>query len=318
MHSTIKTFYNTAQVIPEDIAYLNYSKSPLKPKLLLEFLHKHQLDQYFEITDKFEPFSRSDFRIAHTDEYIDAFFNGEMPLCESNGLHWTTEFVNSVRYTNSSLYNAIVHSILNPEQISFSPTSGFHHAIPNSGRGFCTFSGQAIASIKIFNEFGYRGTYIDLDGHFGNSIEDTREFNPTINLAVPYGFNFNAYGMNQDYLDTLIHYLNALEYFIEDGIIDYIVWCHGADSHADDQLGHQCNTYYWTQCSIIFWNWLKKLNVKLGRDIPVTCALFGGYRDDDFDSVLSLHTFDLISSLNIMYDLNIEYYPTVLPNSNKL
>ena len=196
-HLKIKTFYNPKQVLEKD-SYSNYSKSPLKPKLLLNYLKSKGLLPHFEVVKNFNAFSNDDFKIAHTKNYVKDFFKGG-PTSSSNGLSWNHQFAESVRYTNASLHAAIKNSILNPAEISFSPTSGFHHARPSGGSGFCTFSGQVIASVKIWRELGKVGCYLDLDGHFGNSIEDTRAFQPELDLAVPPGFNFNPKFSNEEY-----------------------------------------------------------------------------------------------------------------------
>ena len=311
-HLKIKTFYNPKQVLEKD-SYSNYSKSPLKPKLLIEYLAKKGLLDHFEITKSFDRFGNSDFLVAHTKKYVKDFFKGG-PKSTSNGLGWNPQFAESVRYTNASIYSAIRNSIQNPDEVSFSPTSGFHHARPDGGSGFCTFSGQAIASVKVWRELGKVGCYLDLDGHFGNSIEDTRAFQPDLNSAVPHGFNFNPSFSDEKYYEDLVTFVEGkLESAILSGKIDYVVWCHGADSHADDQLGHQCSTYWWTKCSEFFWSWVKKMDGKLGRPLPVSCALFGGYRDDDYNSVLSLHTLDFVQCLRQLLDLDVKYTIEVQP-----
>ena len=311
-HLKIKTFYNPKQVLEKD-SYSNYSKSPLKPKLLIEYLKKKGLLSKFDVTKNFNKFGNSDFEIAHTRHYVNDFFRGGAKA-SSNGLSWNPQFAESVRYTNASIYSAIRNSIQNPAEVSFSPTSGFHHARPDGGSGFCTFSGQVIASVKIWRELGKVGCYLDLDGHFGNSIEDTRNFQPDLNKAVPLGFNFNPAYSNKEYYDDLVLFIKGkLEPAILNGKIDYVVWCHGADSHADDQLGHQCSTYWWTKCSEFFWSWVKEMDEILGKPLPVSCALFGGYRDDDYTSVLSLHTSDLVQCLKQLLDLDVKYTIEVQP-----
>lgn len=302
----IKTFYNPKQVLAHD-SNLNFSKSPLKPVLLLEYIKKQGFNNYFEITNEFKPFEKEDFYIAHTKEYVDGFFSGDKEQRSKNGLEWSPQFADSVRYTNASLYNAILNSITNPEQISFSPTSGFHHATPDGGRGFCTFSGQVIASVKIYRDLGLRGAYLDLDGHFGNSIEDSRTFVADLNKAVPEGFNINPASFGKNYINDLKEHLLKLKTAIIDNKIDYLVWCHGADSHEWDDLGTQCSTAQWLECSEIFYNFIKEIELETGKKIPIALSLFGGYRKDDYNSVLSLHTADLISCLNILQDAKINY-----------
>ena len=311
-HLKIKTFYNPKQVLEKD-SYSNYSKSPLKPKLLLNYLKSKGLLPHFEVVKNFNAFSNDDFKIAHTKNYVKDFFKGG-PTSSSNGLSWNHQFAESVRYTNASLHAAIKNSILNPAEISFSPTSGFHHARPSGGSGFCTFSGQVIASVKIWRELGKVGCYLDLDGHFGNSIEDTRSFQPELDLAVPPGFNFNPKFSNEEYYQDLVNFIKTqLEPAILSGKIDYVVWCHGADSHEDDQLGHQCSTEWWVKCANFFWSWVSEMDLILGKPLPVSCALFGGYRDDDYTSVLSLHTMDLIECIRQTIGLDVKYTIEVQP-----
>jgi acetoin utilization deacetylase AcuC-like enzyme len=312
----IKTFYNPNQVLSKDFER-NVSKSPLKPKLLMEYLHAQGLSEHFSVTKAFNPLGNADFLLAHSKYYVNDFFNGS-DLARTNGLSWSPQFAESIRFTNASIYNAIRNSIVNPDEVSFSPTSGFHHATPNSGRGFCTFSGQVIASVKVWREFKKVGCYLDLDGHFGNSIEDTRKFQPDLNKAVPIGFNFNPQGANQYYYEYLKHFIeNRLEDAILSGKIDYVVWCHGADSHADDDMHGQCSTEFWIKCSTFFWSWVKKMDEKLGRPLPVSCALFGGYRSDDYTSVLSLHTADLVECIKNLLDVQVDYIPMVITKQVK-
>lgn len=309
-HNRIRTFYTPKQVLKEGFNK-NYSKSPKKPELLLQYFKDKGLIDHFEIESNFHPFTKDDFKIAHHESYVNEFFSNGARSC-SNGLSWSPEFADSVRYTNASLYNAIKNSLMNPEEVSFSPTSGFHHARPEGGSGFCTFSGQVIASVKLWRKFGFRGAYLDLDGHFGNSIEDSRSFVKDLNQAVPRGFNFNPKGHQEAYVNDVKNFLDDLTEHVLNGDIDYVVWCHGADSHEDDQLGSQCSTENWIKCATLFWTWVKKIDALLGKPFPVACALFGGYRDDDYNSVLSLHTSDFVESLNILLDKGVEYTPEVV------
>ena len=311
-NNKIKVHYTEEQVLQTD-SIGNFSKSPLKPKLLLEHFAKIEIIDRFDIYSEFTPFNREDFLVAHEESYVDEFFSGK-GRCRSNGLDWSEQFSNSVRYTNASLYSAIKEALLNPETVQFSPTSGFHHARPSGGSGFCTFSGQVIASTKVYREFGARGAYLDLDGHFGNSIEDSRDFVKDLNLAVPIGFNFNPLNSNLEYLNDLKKFLKRLETKIIQKKIDYVVWCHGADSHEWDDLGYQCSTKYWLACAEVFWKWVAKMDSLLGKPLPVACALFGGYRRDSYDSVLNLHTGDFIECLNTLLGHDIKYTIKVKPN----
>lgn len=305
-HSRIKTFYTPKQVLQKD-SQENYSKSPLKPKLLLEYLEKQNLSIHFEIISSFKGFTDEDFLIAHTKEYVQAFFKGNKPLCNSNGLHWSAQFADSIRYTNASLYYAIKRSIEHPDEICFSPISGMHHASPERGSAFCSMSGQVIASVKIYREFGLSGAYLDLDGHYGNSIEDSRYFVSDLDKAIPVGCNINPIGEHKRYIRDLKQRLKILGEKILQKEIHYVVFAHGTDSEENDDMRGQCTTEEWLLCSKIVYDFVEKISLKMNKPLPLTLALFGGYRKDDFDSVLSLHTADLVTCLNKLSETKILY-----------
>ncbi len=313
-NSKITVFY-TPKMVTDFNIHRSYTKSPLKPMLLMKSLESlEQFNNKLDITE-FSPFEPNEFEIAHTKEYVEDFFNGEGE-CSSNNIPWSPEFAETVKYTNASLYHALRHAVLNPLDVCLSPTAGFHHAMPENGSGFCTFSGQVIAAVKIYEEFRLSGAVLDLDGHFGNSIEDSRDFVPDLNKAIPLGYNINPTGINSKYLEYLKNKLRQLENSIMvNNSIHYIMWCHGADSHRSDDLLGQCDTEHWVECSNMFYSWLKALDEKLikkGRaPMPVVISLFGGYRKDDYASVISLHIKDLAVCLNTLCGANIEYKANV-------
>jgi acetoin utilization deacetylase AcuC-like enzyme len=309
-HNRIKTFYTPKQVLQTD-AEENYSKSPLKPKLLLEYIEKENLAAYFEITSSFEGFKEEDFLIAHNERYVKSFFKGLQPLCESNGLKWSEQFADSIRYTNASLYHAIRHSIEYPDVVCFAPVSGMHHATYDRGGSYCTMSGQVIASVKIYRELGLSGAYVDLDAHFGNSIEDSRWPVADLNNAIPIGCNINPDGKHQSYIEDLKRKLKTLEIKILSDEVHYVVFAHGADSHEWDDLGVQCTTSEWLECSEIVYSFVESVSAQMKKQLPLTLALFGGYRRDDYDSVLSLHTADLVTCLNRLSKEYIRFEPEV-------
>jgi len=307
------TFYNEKMVLVQSDR--NYSKSPQKPRWLLDFLEKNELFKYFNIQKDFQPFAKEEFYLAHTQLYVDSFFAGEKPLSESNSLEWSPQFAESVCYTNASLYNAIKYALEHPENICFSPVSGFHHVEPSSGMGYCTFSGQVIASVKIFRETGMKGAYIDLDGHFGNSIEDSRIFVEDLNEAVPKGIgNINPGGSHERYISLLKQELDLLEKAVLENRIDYLVFCHGADSHEDDDTRGQCSTQEWLECAHLFYDLVKRLDETRQKPIPLVLCLFGGYRRDDYDSVLGLHTHDLVICLNTLCGQKIAFDWEIKPS----
>jgi len=305
MNSKIKTFYTDKQVCFDSIKESSYSQSPLKPHLLMKRFQETGHADLLDIDGSFEPIKKEDYYIAHTKDYVENVYTGT-GNCRSNSLPWSQNLVDSLPYTTGSLYAASKWAIEHPEQIAFAPISGMHHAQPERGSGFCTFSGQVVSAIKIYQETGKVCAYLDLDGHFGNSIEDTRKFNPLLNKAIPRGCNINPSGHDSIYLDDFKDQLNKLGRKILNGEVDYVVFAHGADSHSSDDLGGQCGTWYWLECSKAFAQWANHISNLLGRKLPVVLALFGGYRKDDYNSVLDLHIKSILACSNIIYDQAIE------------
>ena len=300
-NSKIYTLYTENQAIRERVGT---SRSPMKPYLLMEKIGNSKLSDSFTIQSKFKPFINEDFYLAHEPNFVDDFFKGIDPSASSNYLRWNKTFAESIRYTNSSLYHAQKYAVENPNSITFSPTSGFHHAIPSEGRAFCTFSGQVISAVKLYREKGIRSAWIDMDGHFGNSIEDSRYFVPDLNSAIPEGMNLNPKkGNGYTCLESLSLGLEKIAEEVKNGRIDSICYAQGADSHIWDDLRVQetmLNTEDWITAHRMVFQTIRDLSTTIGKPIPLTLSLFGGYRDDDYDSVLNLHILNLQSCLEIL------------------
>lgn len=274
------------------------SKSPLKPQKLIEFIKNKEVQSKFELIQNFNKYNIKDFLIAHTKQYVNNFFKGNINYVEAIKIPWSKEMCDAVKYTNASLYHSIKHSILNPKDIVLSPTAGFHHATPEMGYDFCPFSGQVIASIKIYEEYGLSGCYLDLDAHFGNSIEDSRKYVKNLNDAIPKGFNINPTGVSQSYLKSLEKNLKTLKKAILNNKIHYVVFCHGADSHIDDDLGAgSLTTEQWLECSNMVYGMIEEVSEEMGKNIPLTLSLFGGYRRDNYEFVLDLHLQSILNSI---------------------
>lgn len=305
MTSKIKTFYTDKQVCFDSIREKSLSQSPLKPHLLMKRFVEKGYDNILDIESNFEPIKKEDFYIAHTEEYVENVYTGT-GNCRSNSLPWSQNLVDSLPYTTGSLYAASKWAIEHPEQITFAPVSGMHHAQPESGCGFCTFSGQVISAIKIYQETGKVCAYLDLDGHFGNSIEDTRDFNPLVNKAIPIDCNINPVGGDAAYVTDFKNQLAKLEQKILNNEVHYVVFAHGADSHINDDLGGQCGTEFWLECARFFGEWVNIVSNKMGKPLPVVLALFGGYRKDDYNTVLDLHIKSILTCSNVIYKQQVE------------
>ncbi|MDG5799232.1 hypothetical protein QA597_02525 [Marinilabiliaceae bacterium ANBcel2] len=168
--------------------------------------------------------------------------------------------------------------------------------------------------MKVYYEFGLCGAYIDLDGHYGNSIDNSRDFVPEIDKAIsPICGNINIMVSHQAYIEELKANLEILRKEIIEDRVHYVVFCHGADSHEWDELASQVSTEEWVECSRLVYTFILDLQKETNKQIPLILSLFGGYRRDDYNSVLSLHATDLVTCLNILCGSKINYTTEVTP-----
>ena len=132
-HVRIKTFYTPMQALePGETG--DFSRSPQKPRLLMEFLAGRGLADYLKVVGDFAPFTDDDFRVAIPAEHCGSLLCGSSTAGQFQRLELDVgELADTVRYTNASLYQAIHAAIARPQQVTFSPTSGFHHARPKAG-----------------------------------------------------------------------------------------------------------------------------------------------------------------------------------------
>jgi hypothetical protein len=301
----VDVFYRPEMTAPD--ASGNYSKSPTKPKRFVEWLLRSHLAPAVRLREDWEPLSKGAFTLAHTPEYVEGFFAGKEPHAKSNGLAWSPAFAETVRYTNGSLLAATRAALASPARIALSPTSGFHHATPERGGGYCTFSGQVVAAVHVLWESAKHGAWIDLDGHYGNSIEDSRRYVRELEGAIR--FNLNPQGEHQRYLASLQAGLDEIGEAVLAGRVDYVCVAHGADSHVDDDLGGQCTTDEWLEASHRTYGAVRRWSEALGRPVPLVLALFGGYRQVGYEGVLRLHAADLAIALDTLTGTHLAFDP---------
>lgn len=164
---------------------------------------------------------------------------------------------------------------------------GSHHALPDSGAGYCVFNDLAVAALRLLGEGDARRILIvDLDVHQGDgtaailagradiatlSIHAEKNFpvrkaQSTMDIALPDGTGDVAY------LAALVPALNAM---IERLRPELILYQAGVDVHRDDKLGR----LGLTDAGIA-----ARDNVVAGRarvlGIPLASALGGGYGHD--------------------------------------
>jgi acetoin utilization deacetylase AcuC-like enzyme len=164
---------------------------------------------------------------------------------------------------------------------------GSHHALPDTGAGFCVFNDLAVATLRLLGEGSVRRILIvDLDVHQGDGtavILAGRE--DVVTLSVHADKNFPArkarstldVGLadgtgDDDYLAALTPALDAM---IDRFRPDLILYQAGVDVHGDDKLGRLALTDQGIKA---------RDGLVAGRarslGIPLASAMGGGYGDD--------------------------------------
>nr|WP_047166477.1 histone deacetylase [Sphingomonas sp. Y57] len=164
---------------------------------------------------------------------------------------------------------------------------GSHHAMADSGAGYCVFNDLAIAACRLVAEGdATRIMIVDLDVHQGDgtavltaghpglftfSIHSEHNF-PVRKARSSFDLGLPDMTGDSDYLDILAAHLPAS---IDAFIPDLILYQAGVDPHRDDRLGrlalsdkglHDRDQFVMRQARL--------------RGIPLASVLGGGYGDD--------------------------------------
>jgi len=253
------------------------SPSDRKPKLVCEALL--QSGFRIEIVAP-RPITAADVCKVHDPSFVDDVLHLRRP----NGFGSFSESVaRSLLYTCGACYASARAAM--EDGVSASLTSGFHHAGPSSGRGFCTFNGLMVTAVQLLDEGrAARVAIIDCDYHYGDgtqAIIDTRDLGDRV-LHVSFGRTFRKPDQAPAYLEALGNLRGKLETFAP----DLILYQAGADAHIDDPLGGLLTTEQMRQRDRLLFTIARELS------IPVTWNLAGGYQiesDGSIPRVIELH-----------------------------
>jgi acetoin utilization deacetylase AcuC-like enzyme len=189
----------------------------------------------------------------------------------------------SLPYTSGACLGSALVALR--DGISASLTSGFHHAGPRTGRGFCTFNGLMIASAKLLVERRLeRLAIIDCDYHFGDgtqAIIDEQGLSGRL-LHVSFGERFRSPCQASAYLAQIHRLFEQLAVFKP----QLIFFQSGADTHVDDPLGGLLTTEQMRERDRVVFTTARELK------IPLTWNLAGGYQvehDGTIPRVVQLH-----------------------------
>jgi acetoin utilization deacetylase AcuC-like enzyme len=238
----------------------------------------------------------------HSAEYVHAVKTGSpQHLAESSGFPWDPEVWTAVRASNGGAVAAALHALATGRNAG-SLSLGLHHARRDSGAGFCTFNGLALAA-RAALDAGARGVLtLDLDAHVGDgTIDLVRAWAHVthVDLAVsawqcaggdPSRSSLDVIRSADDYLPTLQSRLAALDA----ASLDLCIYNAGMDPHEDCGLGglEGMTTEVIRQREQMVFEWAA------AAGIPVAFVLAGGYAGGRLsrDTLVDLHRLTIVAA----------------------
>lgn len=227
-----------------------------------------------------EPASIADLCRVHDQ----AFVEDVLELRRRNGFGSVSPSVaRSLTYTCGACHCSALIAL--EEGVSASLTSGFHHAGPNRGGGFCTFNGLMSTAVKLLDEERVRKVAIvDCDYHYGDgtqAIIDALTLSSQV-LHVSFGALFKRADQAEDYLVAVDRLRGTFDEFRP----EIIIYQAGADVHVDDPLGGLLTRSQMQERD------RRVFAIARERGIPVSWNLAGGYQvdpDGAIPRVVQLH-----------------------------
>lgn len=258
-----------------------------------------------------DPMPREWLAAVHDPDYVDEVFAARVPREKERriGFPVTPQIASRVRHTNGGTYLAAL--LAKQHGFAANSAAGSHHALYDTGAGYCVFNDLAVASNRLIDEsHANRILIVDLDVHQGDgtaSLTATRSDITTFSMHSEKNFpvrkarSDHDIGLpdgigDDDYLETLE---NALPPLIENVAPDLILYQAGVDPHVDDKLGRLSLS----DAGLVARDQLVVAAARR-RGIPVASALGGGYGNDQ-RAVAKRHA----ASMLAMADENARFQP---------
>ena len=261
----IDVYYSPKQLSNPDSA----SPSPRKPA----FVVADWIEQGLPIrVIEPEPVSREQIALAHDRSYVDGVLDCVLP----NGFRGRQkEVADSLPWTSGSFLSAARCALQNG-LVACSPTSGFHHAGPDSGYGYCTFNGLLVTALALKAEGKVsRVGILDCDEHYGDGTAEIID-----KLGIEWirhvSEEYEGAAAAQRFIYTVPSVVRSFARF------DLLIYQAGADQHIDDPLGGFLTTAELAERDRIVFSVAKEIG------IPLVWNLAGGYQQP-LARVLEIH-----------------------------
>lgn len=248
-----------------------------------------------------EPMPREWLDAVHCPTYVDQVFRAEVPREKERriGFPVTPQIASRVRHTNGGTWLAA--KLAMQHGYAANSAAGSHHALHDTGAGYCVFNDLAVASNRLIAEGDVsRILIVDLDVHQGDgtaSLLAGRENVFTFSMHAEKNFPVRKAcssldvglpdGVDDDgYMDALEKHLPIL---LADFAPDLVLYQAGVDPHAHDRLGRLALSDAGLETRDRF-----VVRQSRQRGLPIASALGGGYGDDQSE-VAARHARSMLS-----------------------
>jgi acetoin utilization deacetylase AcuC-like enzyme len=196
-----------------------------------------------------EPMPRTWIDAAHDPAYVDAVLTASVAPAIERRIGFPVTPAVARRAVLSPGGTWLAAKLALQHGYAANAAGGSHHAMRDTGAGYCVFNDLAIAALRLLGEGDARRILIvDLDVHQGDgtaailagrddvatlSVHSEKNFparkaRSTLDIALPDGTGDDAY---------IAALAPALDEMIEQICPDLILYQAGVDVHADDKLG---------------------------------------------------------------------------------
>ncbi|CAM3825638.1 hypothetical protein [Smaragdicoccus niigatensis] len=242
-----------------------------------------------------EPITLEHLSLVHDIEYVKAVQTGEpVDLAESQGFTWDPALWRMVLASNGGVISAARAALT--DGVGGSLSSGLHHARRDSGAGFCTFNGLAIAAKTLLDEGTVQSVLIlDFDAHCGGGTADLIEGDDRIwqsDVSVS-AFDHYSNRSNSELLDVTeaADYLPAIASALAQadrlGPFDLCIYNAGMDPYQGCDIGglDGITADVLAEREHLVFDWCQQ------RSTPVAFVLAGGYVGSRLDqrALVDLH-----------------------------
>lgn len=256
--------------------------------LVMEALRALSQERNFPITEHApDPMPRQWLEAVHCPDYVEQVFDAKVPREKERRLGFpvTPHIAQRVQHTNGGTWLAI--QLAMEHGFAANSAAGSHHALHDTGAGYCVFNDLAVVTNRLIAEKKVRRVLIvDLDVHQGDGTASLLAGREDVFTFSMHGEkNFPARKAKSS-LDIPLpdeadddEYLLSLERHLPDVLDDFhpdcILYQAGVDPHVDDKLGRLSLTDAGLERRDRF-----VIKEARHRGLPIASALGGGYGDD--------------------------------------